>query len=146
VSVYILFCKQGDKVKTIFILILLTFQAIASATISKQEEATIINSLVESLEQKAWDNGHDNIESELEEYSLERLQRFIDEEHRFMEDKLSNSEFEDITSCIERTSCTVYKINIATEYYSGYGFDYHFVFLKKTDGSFIKNKYAGYNE
>jgi hypothetical protein len=133
-------------VKTTLILIALTFQIIASASISKQEETSIISVLVKSLENKAWANGHDNIESEVEKYSLDRFEKFLTEEHRFMEDKLLNTEMENITSCIEDLECVVYKINIATEYYSGYGFDYHFVFLDRESGSYVKNKYAGYNE
>lgn len=134
--------------KLFILLFIFSFSCVSFSKefISQKVEGEILNQLVNSLETRAWNNGHDQIESELEFFTLERFDKFLSEEHRFMEDQLLESEIFNIISCMNEESCSVYKINISTEYYSGYGFDYHFVFINRFDGTYTKNKYAGYNE
>lgn len=136
--------------KVIVFLSLFTSQLFAveysAQTISKKEQLSIIKNIAISLESEAFQSGHDYIDSEFEEFSSERLSEFLKKEHLYMEDKLLSSDIEKITFCIENIRCSVYKMEVSSEYYSGYGFDYYFIFLDRTSGSYTIKKYAGYNE
>lgn len=131
--------------KIIFIFII-SFNLFAANLIDQEKEKGIIISLVKSLKKEVWQSGHDNIESTVVKFDKQRFDKFIKVEMVHMEEELYEDDYPSILNCLAISSCSLYKIDISSEFYAGFGFDYHIVRVDLETGSVSIQKYAGYNE
>jgi hypothetical protein len=132
-------------VKSFFIL-LLSLNLFAGDLITSEREDKTISDLIGNLKKDAWHRGHDNIEVESELFDGLRFERFLEKEMPHIEEVLVDEDITNFKNCLISESCKLYKINVSSEYYGGYGFDYHFITYDSLSGDVKIETFSGYNE
>jgi hypothetical protein len=131
--------------KSILILIL-SLNIFAGVLITTDKEEKAIFDLIGSLKQSAWERGHDNIEVESEKFDTLRFNKFLNMEMHHMEETLMDEDIISFNQCLILDTCELYKINVSSEFYAGFGFDYHFVIYDSLSGDIQVQTFTGYNE
>jgi hypothetical protein len=131
--------------KLIFIL-LLSLNLFAGDLITSEREDKAISDLIGNLKKDVWERGHDNIEVERELFDDVRFERFLEKEMPHMEEVLVAEDITNFKNCLISESCKLYKVNVSSEYYGGYGFDYHFIKYNSLSGEVKVETFSGYNE
>ncbi len=109
-------------------------------------EQTALAKLLKKLTLETWERGHDQIEISQEKFSFARFNSFLETEMIHMEEELYEEDIIQYNACLLKETCSLYKINVASEFYGGFGFDYHFARLDLETGEILVKSYVGYNE
>ncbi len=132
--------------KFTFLTLLLTLSFNSLADISHAQEKQIVKNIAKELSQDLLFSGHDFVDSKVERFSKRSIQNFLGQKQNLLEETLSESESREAIRCVRSSLCMAYKIEISSEYYGGYGFDYSIVLLDLTTGKYDLKTYIGYNE
>lgn len=133
--------------KYILVSLLLTITVLnASDYLTIKEEKVIIEKFAKSQRRDLWQSGYENVSSSFEKFSKKSFEKFIKKDSISYQQYMSNSEILDAEDCIKSRTCSLYIVEVSSERYGGWGFEYIIVSLNRNTKKLSSERYLGYSE
>lgn len=106
----------------------------ANESLLLREQKVIVEKIAKEVRKELWEKGHDEVQSEVSVLSKVILDKLV-EEGKTTYDQLNKDDIRSFYKCVNSPkSCTLFSIDITSDYMSGYGHDRHWVLLDPTSG------------
>jgi hypothetical protein len=116
--------------KSLVMLLVLSFGVSASDLMSVKEQAVYVDSVAKELRRDMWVAGHDYVNSSITKVTKAILDEYVaNDQNRNYEDSLSRDEISNLYRCHYNTMCELFLVVVSSEYWGGYGEEGNFVLL-----------------
>lgn len=124
--------------KNLFLSILLVFMAGPSfAKLSETEQMHIVKNIARELRHNLWQQGHLEVDSHEFLAKKEILDaRLASQYNDYTEEPLDRDQIKRIYQCFHVKFCSLYMIDVWSEYMAGYGTETAFVMIHKYTGKY----------
>jgi len=117
--------------KIVILFIILNIGNVFSQSrMTEDEQYDYIDKIDKKTRSQLLAKGHDDVYSEFKEMTYSDLDEYTDPlTNSEYEESLSDTDIKKIYSCKERLNCEVFFISTSSSYYSGTGYENHFILL-----------------
>lgn len=127
--------------------LIIFFISLVSTSFAADRELARVEKIAKEMRRELWIANHSDVSSTVTKVDKTTLGEYVRSDvNETYENPLSRDEISSLYSCYHRTNCSLYLIQVSSEYYSGYGSESSFILMNPETLGYEEIRHVTYSE